>query len=51
MFTPCSNIASAARQIAQLVEVCRTSTRSKGDPGMPQQIEVRAVHEVAAAAA
>jgi hypothetical protein len=24
MFTPCSNIASAARQIAQLVEVCRT---------------------------
>jgi hypothetical protein len=32
MFTPCSNIASAARQIAQLVEVCRTSTRSKGDP-------------------
>jgi hypothetical protein len=32
MFTPCSNIASAARQIAQLVEVCRTSTNSKGDP-------------------
>jgi hypothetical protein len=32
MFTPCSNIASAARQIAQLVEVCRTSTRSKGEP-------------------
>jgi hypothetical protein len=32
MFTPCSNIAAAARQIAQLIEVCRTSTRSKGDP-------------------
>ena len=32
MFTPCSNIAAAARQIAQLVELCRTSTRSKGDP-------------------
>jgi len=32
MFTPCSNIASAARRIAQLVAVCRTSTRSKGDP-------------------
>jgi hypothetical protein len=32
MFTPCSNIASAARRIAQLVEACRTSTRSKGDP-------------------
>jgi hypothetical protein len=32
MFTPCSNIAAAARQIVQLVEVCRTSTRSKGDP-------------------
>jgi hypothetical protein len=32
MFTPCSNIASAARLIAQLVEVCRTSARSKGDP-------------------
>jgi hypothetical protein len=30
MFTPCSNVASAARRIAQLVEVCRTS--SKGDP-------------------
>jgi hypothetical protein len=32
MFTPCSNIASAARQIAQFAELCRTSTRSKGDP-------------------
>jgi hypothetical protein len=32
MFTPCSNISSAARRIAQLVELCRTSTRSKGDP-------------------
>jgi hypothetical protein len=32
MFTPCSNIASAARRIAQLVALCRTSTRSKGDP-------------------
>jgi hypothetical protein len=32
MFTPCSNITSAARQIAQFAELCRTSTRSKGDP-------------------
>jgi hypothetical protein len=32
MFTPCSNIASAARQIAQFTELCRTSSRSKGDP-------------------
>jgi hypothetical protein len=32
MFTPCSNIASAARRIAQLVELCKASTRSKGDP-------------------
>jgi hypothetical protein len=31
-FTPCSNIASAARQIAQFAELCRTSSRSKGDP-------------------
>src|SRR4029077_5666979 len=31
-FTPCSNIASAARQIAQFAERCRTSSRSKGDP-------------------
>jgi hypothetical protein len=31
-FTPCSNIASAARQIAQFAELCRTSNRSKGDP-------------------
>src|SRR5215470_13093194 len=30
MFTPCSNIASAARQIAQLAELCRASGRSKG---------------------
>jgi hypothetical protein len=32
IFTPCTNIASAARQIAQLAELCRTSSRSKGDP-------------------
>jgi hypothetical protein len=32
MFTPCSNIAAAARQIAQFGELCRTSSRSKGDP-------------------
>jgi hypothetical protein len=32
MFTPCSNIASAARQIAQFAELCRTSSRAKGDP-------------------
>jgi hypothetical protein len=32
MFTPCSNIASAARQIAQFFELCRASSRSKGDP-------------------
>jgi hypothetical protein len=31
-FTPCSNIASAARQIAQFAELCRSSSRSKGDP-------------------
>ena len=31
-FIPCSNIASAARQIAQFAELCRTSSRSKGDP-------------------
>jgi len=32
MFTPCSNIAAAARQIAQFTELCRASNRSKGDP-------------------
>jgi hypothetical protein len=32
MFAPCSNITSAARQIAQLAELCKTSSRSKGDP-------------------
>jgi hypothetical protein len=32
MFTPCSNIAAAARQIAQFAELCRASSRSKGDP-------------------
>jgi hypothetical protein len=32
MFAPCSNIASAARQIAQFGELCRASTRSKSDP-------------------
>ncbi len=32
MFAPCSNIASVARQIAQLAEVCRTSSRSKSNP-------------------
>jgi hypothetical protein len=32
MFSPCSNIASAARQIAQFVELCRSSQGSKGDP-------------------
>jgi hypothetical protein len=32
MFAPCSNIASAARQIAQFAELCRTSSRSQGDP-------------------
>jgi hypothetical protein len=32
MFTPCSNIASAARQIAQFSELCRASNRAKGDP-------------------
>jgi hypothetical protein len=32
MFAPCSNITSAARQIAQFAELCRTTTRSKGDP-------------------
>jgi hypothetical protein len=31
-FTPCSNIASAARQIAQFAELCGTSNRSKDDP-------------------
>jgi hypothetical protein len=32
MFTPCSNIAAAARQITQFAELCRASSRSKGDP-------------------
>jgi hypothetical protein len=32
MFTPCSNISSAARHVAQFVELCSASTRSKGDP-------------------
>jgi hypothetical protein len=32
MFAPCSNIASAARQIAQLAALCRTSAPAKGDP-------------------
>jgi hypothetical protein len=32
MFTPCSNIASAARQITQFAELCRTSAHSKSDP-------------------
>lgn len=32
MFAPCSNIASAARQIAQFAELCRTSARSASDP-------------------
>jgi hypothetical protein len=32
MFTPCSNIASAARRIAQVLALCTTSTRSKEDP-------------------
>jgi hypothetical protein len=32
MFAPCSNITSAARQIAQLAELCRTSSRAKGNP-------------------
>jgi hypothetical protein len=32
MFVPCSNIASAARQIAQFAELCKTSVRAKGDP-------------------
>jgi len=32
MFAPCSNIAAAARQIAQLAELCKTSSRSKDDP-------------------
>jgi hypothetical protein len=31
MFAPCSNIASVARQIPQLAELCRTSSRSKSD--------------------
>jgi hypothetical protein len=32
MFAPCANIASTARQIAQLVERCRISVRSKDTP-------------------
>jgi hypothetical protein len=32
MFAPCSNIASASRQIAKFAELCRASSRSKGDP-------------------
>jgi hypothetical protein len=32
MFAPCANIASAAREIAQFAELCKTSTRSKGNP-------------------
>jgi hypothetical protein len=32
MFSPCSNIASAARQIVQFAELCSASPRSKGDP-------------------
>jgi hypothetical protein len=32
MFTPCANIAAAARQIAHFTELCRASNRSKGDP-------------------
>jgi hypothetical protein len=32
MFTPCSNIASATRRIAQLALLCRTSARQKGVP-------------------
>ena len=32
MFAPCSNIAIAARHIAQLAERCRASPRFKGDP-------------------
>jgi hypothetical protein len=32
MFTPCSNIALAARQMAQLTERCKKSSSSKGDP-------------------
>ncbi len=32
MFAPCSNIASAARQIAQFAELCRTMPRAKSDP-------------------
>jgi hypothetical protein len=28
MFAPCSNIASASRQIAKFTELCRTSSRS-----------------------
>jgi hypothetical protein len=32
MFSPCANITAAARQIAQLVEFCMTSSRAKGDP-------------------
>ena len=31
-FIPCSNIASAARQIAQFAELCRISGRSNGNP-------------------
>lgn len=32
MFTPCSNITSAARQITQFAELCSASTHSKGNP-------------------
>jgi hypothetical protein len=32
MFTPCANVTAAARQLAQLVEFCMTSSRAKGDP-------------------
>ena len=32
MFAPCANVASAARQIAQFAELCRTSSRSTEDP-------------------
>jgi hypothetical protein len=32
MFAPCINITTAARQIAQLGERCKTSPRFKGDP-------------------
>jgi hypothetical protein len=32
MFTPCANITAAARQIAQLAELCMTSSRATSDP-------------------